>query len=106
MYSFTHWLSPATLPLTPRILGSYTRALLVNTDRRHLFVTPCTYTGIQNVAELAKVGCGGSGRVLEDRDGELKGDFLDFFYAYPDSKPERGEGGGQGVLLTFTCNGE
>jgi hypothetical protein len=30
---------PATLPLAPH-LGSYTRALFVSQDRRHLFVTP------------------------------------------------------------------
>ncbi len=30
----------ATTPLPPH-LGSYTRALLVSQDRRHLFVTPC-----------------------------------------------------------------
>jgi hypothetical protein len=32
----------ATPPLPPH-LGSYTRALLVSLDRRHLFVTPCLY---------------------------------------------------------------
>ncbi len=31
---------PATPPLPPH-LGSYTRALLVSQDRRHLFLTPC-----------------------------------------------------------------
>ncbi len=31
---------PAIPPLPPH-LGSYTRALLVSQDRRHLFVTPC-----------------------------------------------------------------
>ncbi len=31
---------PATSPPPPD-LGSYTRALLVNQDRRYLFVTPC-----------------------------------------------------------------
>jgi hypothetical protein len=31
---------PATLPPPPH-LGSFTRALLVRQDRRHLFVTPC-----------------------------------------------------------------
>ncbi len=36
MYSYTHWLRPS-----PPHLGSYTRALLVSQDRRHLFVTPC-----------------------------------------------------------------
>jgi hypothetical protein len=30
---------PATLPLPPH-MGSYTRALLVSQDKRHLFVTP------------------------------------------------------------------
>jgi hypothetical protein len=33
VHSCTHW-------LRPRNLGSYTRALLVSQDRRHLFVTP------------------------------------------------------------------
>ncbi len=36
VYSCTHWLRP----LSPH-LGSYTRALLVSQDRRHLLVTPC-----------------------------------------------------------------
>jgi hypothetical protein len=40
LYSCTHWLRPATNPLPPH-LGSYTRALLVSQDRRHLFATPC-----------------------------------------------------------------
>jgi hypothetical protein len=31
---------PATHRPPPRILGSYTRALLVSQDRRHIFVTP------------------------------------------------------------------
>jgi hypothetical protein len=35
-------LDPATVLLPPH-LGSYTRALLVSQDRRHLFVTPCGY---------------------------------------------------------------
>jgi hypothetical protein len=35
---------PTTLPPPSRIiLGSYTRALLVSYDRRHLFVTPCLH---------------------------------------------------------------
>ncbi len=38
--SCTLSLDPANLPLPPH-LGSYTRALLVSQDRRHLFVTPC-----------------------------------------------------------------
>jgi len=32
---------PATLPPLSPHLGSYTRALLISQDRRHLFVTPC-----------------------------------------------------------------
>ncbi len=35
-----HWLRPRNSPSLPN-LDSYTRALLVNQDRRHLFVTPC-----------------------------------------------------------------
>ncbi len=35
-----HWLRPNKPQLPPAHLGSYTRALLVNQDRRHLFVTP------------------------------------------------------------------
>ncbi len=34
--------NPATPP-SPRHWGSYTRALLVSQDRRHLFVTSCAY---------------------------------------------------------------
>jgi hypothetical protein len=37
--SCTHWLRPRNAPPHPH-LGSYTRALLVSQDRRHLFVTP------------------------------------------------------------------
>jgi hypothetical protein len=40
VYSCTHWLRPRNPSPTPH-LGSYTRALLVSQDRRHLFVTPC-----------------------------------------------------------------
>ncbi len=39
----THWLRPHNLPPPPPHpphLGSFTRALLVSQDRRHLFVTP------------------------------------------------------------------
>jgi hypothetical protein len=36
--SCTHWLRPCNPP--PPHLGSYTGALLVSHDRRHLFVTP------------------------------------------------------------------
>jgi hypothetical protein len=41
--SCTHWLrvKPRNSPPLPLHLGSYTRALLVSQDRRHLFVTPC-----------------------------------------------------------------
>jgi hypothetical protein len=42
VYSCTHWLRPCNSPPPlPPHLGSYTRALLVIQDRRHLFVTPC-----------------------------------------------------------------
>jgi hypothetical protein len=37
VHSCTHWLMPSQLLTTH--LGSYTRALLVSQDRRHLFVT-------------------------------------------------------------------
>jgi hypothetical protein len=37
VYSCTHWLRASN---PPPHLGSYTRALLVSHDRRHLFVTP------------------------------------------------------------------
>jgi hypothetical protein len=42
VHSYTHcrWLRPHKPQLPPAHLGSYTRALLVNQDRRHLFVTP------------------------------------------------------------------
>ncbi len=39
MHSCNYWLRPRN-PLPPH-LGSYTRALLVSQDGRHLFVTPC-----------------------------------------------------------------
>ncbi len=38
VFSCTHLLRPSNLPPPPH-LGSYTRALLVSQDRRHLFVT-------------------------------------------------------------------
>jgi hypothetical protein len=38
VYSCTQLLRPRT---PPPHLGSYTRALLVSQDRRHLFLTPC-----------------------------------------------------------------
>jgi hypothetical protein len=38
-YSCSHWLRPRNpVPIPPQ--GSYTRALLVSQDRRHLFVKP------------------------------------------------------------------
>jgi hypothetical protein len=39
MYSCAHWLRPRNSSPPPH-LGSYTRALLVIQDRRHLFVKP------------------------------------------------------------------
>ncbi len=39
VHSCTLWLRPRNPP--PPQLGSYTRALLVSQDRRHLLVTPC-----------------------------------------------------------------
>jgi hypothetical protein len=50
VHSCTHWLRPYNPPTPPSpILGSYTRALLVSQDRRHLFVT---YPGTLKVASL------------------------------------------------------
>jgi hypothetical protein len=40
VYSCTHWLRRRNPPPPPQHLGSYTRALLVSQDRRHLFVKP------------------------------------------------------------------
>ncbi len=40
VHSCTQWLRPRNSPL-PRRLDSYSRALLVSQDGRHLFVTPC-----------------------------------------------------------------
>ncbi len=43
VHSCTHWLRPRnSLPPPLPLLASYTRALLVSQDRRHLFVTPWT----------------------------------------------------------------
>ncbi len=39
-HSCSHWLRHRNSPLHPH-LDSYTRALLVSQDSRHLFVTPC-----------------------------------------------------------------
>ncbi len=41
VHSTTHWPTPRYHPYFPPHLISYTRALLVSQDRRHLFVTPC-----------------------------------------------------------------
>jgi hypothetical protein len=41
VHSCTHWPRPRNPPPPHPHLGSYTRALLVSQDRRHLFVTPC-----------------------------------------------------------------
>ncbi len=40
VHGCTHWRRPRKPPPPPPYLGSYTRALLVNQDRRHLLVTP------------------------------------------------------------------
>ncbi len=50
--SCTHWLSlrPRNSPTFPQHLGSYTRALLVSQDRRHLFVTPCVCIPLPSTA--------------------------------------------------------
>jgi hypothetical protein len=42
----SHWLRPHN---SPSHLGSYTRALLVSKDRRHLFVTPCPRSSCSNM---------------------------------------------------------
>ncbi len=42
VYSCSHWLRPRNSPPPPH-LNSFTRALLVSQDRRHLFVTPWTW---------------------------------------------------------------
>ncbi len=41
---------PRTPRPPPRILGSYTRALLVSQDRRHLFVTSCRRPSQESVS--------------------------------------------------------
>ncbi len=41
--SCTHWLRPRNSLPPPRNWTRITRALLVSKDRRHLFVTPCSY---------------------------------------------------------------
>ncbi len=46
VHSCTHWLIPRKPPHGPA-LGSYTRALLVSQDRRHLFVTLCLLLSAQ-----------------------------------------------------------
>jgi hypothetical protein len=52
LYSCTHWLRPLFSHL-----GSYTSALLVSQDRRHLFVTPCSTV---SKAELFPQRCNGN----------------------------------------------
>ncbi len=49
VHSCTHWLWPRNSPLPPH-LDSYTRALLVSKERRHLFATPWTlWTDLKEV---------------------------------------------------------
>ncbi len=50
MHSCTHWLSPRT---SPPHWGSYTSALLVSQDRRHLVVTSCFNISIQILYKIA-----------------------------------------------------
>ncbi len=60
MHSCTHWLRPRNYPPPPH-LGSYTRALLVSQDRRHLFVTPCCsvfYRCFYNVGNVPYIKSG------------------------------------------------
>ncbi len=40
VYSCIHYLRPRNSPSPPLQLGSYTRALLVSQNRRHIFLTP------------------------------------------------------------------
>jgi hypothetical protein len=66
--SCTHWLRPRNPrpPPIPLHFGSYTRALLVSQERRHLFVTPWKnmFESIPKVGEWIKqVDC--------DMDGKL-----------------------------------
>ncbi len=46
VHSCTHWLRPRKS--LPPHLGSYTRALMVSQDRRHLFTTPCIGCMVMN----------------------------------------------------------
>jgi hypothetical protein len=62
VYSYTQWLRPrSSLPPFPRVLGSYTRALLVSRDRRHIFVTPhaCNVQNWMVVCSLDDVSANG-----------------------------------------------
>ncbi len=49
VYSCTHWLRPHNTPPIPPHLGSYTRALLVSQDRRHLCITPWSRGKIEGI---------------------------------------------------------
>jgi hypothetical protein len=48
VHSYTLWMRPPP-PRHPPLKGSYTRALLVSQDRRHLFVTPCSLLSVEQV---------------------------------------------------------
>jgi hypothetical protein len=51
---------PATPP--PPHLGSYTKALLVSQDRRHLFVTPLSWSlSVKSLPHLPRPDWGGEG---------------------------------------------
>ncbi len=52
LYSLAETPQPQHPPPPPSHLGSYTRALLVCQNRRHLFVTPCLNTPICELSRL------------------------------------------------------
>ncbi len=54
VYSCTQTRPP---PPPPPHLGSYTRALLVSQNRRHLFVTPCVSTSLAHSSIISKEFC-------------------------------------------------
>jgi hypothetical protein len=49
-HSCSHWPRPCNPPIPPH-WDSYTRALLVSNDRRHLFVTPWLAISLTQVSE-------------------------------------------------------
>jgi hypothetical protein len=57
LYSCTHWLRLRNPPPPHPHLGSYTRALLVSQDRRHLCVTPWPIASSRAVPKTEGVNC-------------------------------------------------